>query len=80
MTVHTGRYQLPSKTEMGGHDFIIMPCLAVKEAPNLVLQAATGEWKYLLEVIRSLLPGPVALNPNLYASEYHLFSATKVDT
>ena len=32
-----------------------------------------------LEVIWPLLPGPVALNPNLDTSEYHLLSATEIN-
>jgi hypothetical protein len=37
------------------------------------------KWKYSLEIVRPLLPGPVALNPNFDTSEYHLLSATKVN-
>ena len=36
-------------------------------------------WKHPLEIVRPLLPGPVAFNPNFHTSEYHLLSSTKVN-
>lgn len=34
----------------------------------------------LLEVVQALLPSPIALDPNLYASKDHLLPTSKVDT
>lgn len=55
-----------------------LACLAVR-ALEFIQEVSVRKWKDSLEIVWSLLPGPVALNPNLDTSEYHLLSTTKVN-